>query len=306
MGKIVVAGSINMDVVARSEHHPVPGETVIGSDLQYFPGGKGSNQAVAAGRIGGSAYLVGKLGKDAFGNAMKTFLEGENLLLDYLTYSDTHPTGVALIVVNAESENTIVVVPGSNGILSPADVSTIELNPGDVVLSQFEIPQETVLSLFQRAKNAGATTILNPAPAARFVPGLAEAVDYLVVNETELAFLSDEEISWENIAVLHQQSLKLRTREDQVIIVTLGAKGLICVDGDDLIEVPGFPVEAVDTTGAGDCFVGALAASLADGHPLVSTLRFATAAAALSVQCMGASPSMPGHDDVLRLLSVEE
>ena len=306
MGKIVVAGSINMDVVARSHHHPQPGETVIGSDLQYFPGGKGSNQAVAASRLGGNVFLVGKLGKDAFGHSLNAFLAQENLNLDYLTFSDTHPTGVALIVLDKQSENTIVVVPGSNNMLSPDDMSKVELNPGDVVLAQFEVPQETILSLFNRAATAGAITILNPAPAARFIPGLAEVVDYLVVNETELAFLSDEDISWENVDIIHKQALKLQAKERQTIIVTLGANGLVCVDHDSLIEVRGFQVDVVDTTGAGDCFVGALAASLAGGNPLLDALRFATASAALSVQRMGASPSMPNHSDVVRFLSTPE
>lgn len=303
MGKIIVAGSINMDVVARSRHHPRPGETVVGNDLQYFPGGKGSNQAVAASRLGGNVFLVGKLGKDAFGHSMSVFLEQENLRLDYLTFSDSHPTGVALIVLNEQSENTIVVVPGSNSMLNPEDVSKVVVNPGDVVLSQFEIPQETILSLFSRAKATGAITILNPAPAARFIPGLAEAVDYLVVNETELAFLTDGGISWQNVDTIHRQALKLQATENQTIIVTLGAKGLVCVDREGLIEIPGFEVNVVDSTGAGDCFVGGLAVSLVEKKPLVEALRFATACAALSVQKMGASPSMPQYDEVARFLS---
>jgi ribokinase len=129
MNKIIVAGSINMDVVARAHHHPQPGETVIGSDLHYFPGGKGSNQAVAANRLGGNVSLVGKLGKDAFGNSMSNFLKDEGLDLTHLTFSDTHPTGTALIIVNDQSENTIVVVPGSNTAVCPSSVSPLRVVP---------------------------------------------------------------------------------------------------------------------------------------------------------------------------------
>jgi ribokinase len=230
-------------------------------------------------------------------------LEQENLHLDYLKFSDSHPTGVALIVLDEQSENTIVVVPGSNSMLQPEDMSKVKLSPGDVVLSQFEIPQETILTLFSRAKAARASTILNPAPAARLIPGLAEVVDYLVVNETELAFLSNELISQENLDIIHKQALKLQATEHQTVIVTLGAKGLASIDSNGLIEIPGFEVNVVDTTGAGDCFVGALAVSLAEDKSLVEALRFATASAAMSVQRMGASPSMPQYDEVVRFLA---
>ena len=302
MGKIIVVGSINMDVVGLTQKLPQPGETVIGAELHYFPGGKGSNQAVAASRLGDQVYLAGKLGKDGFGKSMQEFLEQENLILDYLTFSDSAPTGIALITVDAKSENTIVVIPGSNGELDHSDIDAIPLNRGDIVVCQFEIPQETIFRLFKRATANNATTILNPAPAATFVPGLLELTDCLVVNETELAFLTDSEIAEDDFDKLKTQALKLQVCNKQKVVVTLGAKGIVCLQDNDLIEERGLNVKAVDTTGAGDCFVGAFAVALADGRTLEHALRFANVAAALSVQKMGASTSMPQRTEVDKLL----
>ncbi len=293
MSRIIVAGSINMDVVARTQSHPRLGETVIGNELHYIPGGKGSNQAVAASRLGGDVVLVGKLGQDAFGNDLAAFLKDEQLNLDHLHFAANAPTGTALIVINAESENTIVVVPGSNGVLSPEEVEQIELDQHTVVVSQFEIPQTTILRLYERSRNRGATTILNPAPAAPFATGLLELVDYLVVNETELAFFSGSDTILSDRKSIVTLAHQLRHKEAQTIIVTLGAEGVLCVQGDDVLEVPGQSVKAVDTTGAGDCFVGALAVALSEKRELRDALRFANQAAALSVQRLGASASLP-------------
>lgn len=295
---IIVAGSINMDVVARTQHHPRPGETVIGNELHYIPGGKGSNQAVAASRLGGDVMLVGKLGQDAFGDTLFTFLQKEKLNLEHLGRDAEAPTGTALIVVNAESENTIVVVPGSNGKVMPEDVEAVALDADTVVLSQFEIPQPTIVRLYKRARVAGARTVLNPAPAAPFETGLLELVDYLIVNETELAFFSGSEEAHNDKTTLIELARQLRYTKTQTIIITLGAAGLLCVHGDNVLEVPGQKVKAVDTTGAGDCFAGALAVALSEGRELEAALRFANQAAALSVQRLGASASLPYRDEL--------
>ncbi|MEO0562171.1 MAG: PfkB family carbohydrate kinase, partial [Chloroflexota bacterium] len=161
MGKIVVAGSINMDVVTQAERLPKPGETLFGHDLHYIPGGKGSNQAVAASRLSDAVYLVGKLGRDPFGDALTTFLNAERLNLSYLGYDDKAPTGIALITVDDASENTIVVISGSNFEVSSADVEAVSIDAEDTVVSVFEIPQETIRTLFERAKAVGARTVLN-------------------------------------------------------------------------------------------------------------------------------------------------
>ncbi len=298
MSGIIVAGSINMDVVAQTERLPRPGETVKGTDLHYLPGGKGSNQAVAASRLADGVRLVGRLGRDAFGDTLTAFLQQENLDLSAVRYSDSAPSGTAIIVVDAASENTIVIIPGSNAEVSPADVEAVELAAGDVVVSVFEIPQETILRLFQRARQAGARTVINPAPAAEMMPGLLEFIDVLVVNETELAFFAGAPDVAEDLDTVRQQALALRADPQQVVVVTLGARGVVCIQGDDFVHVAGRRVQAVDTTGAGDCFVGALAVALSEGQELRAALNFANTAAALSVQKLGASTSMPRRADV--------
>lgn len=300
MGRIILAGSINMDIVARTAHHPQPGETVFGQALHYIPGGKGSNQAVGASRLSDRVCFVGKLGRDPFGDSLTAFLKGERLNLDHLSYSDDQPTGIALITVSDTSENTIVVVSGSNYALSEADVNDVEIAAGDVVVSVFEIPQATIKALFTRAKQVGATTILNPAPAAPFTEGLLALTDYVIVNETELAFFAGQERVTDAITEIEAYAGKMRATPDQTVIVTLGAKGVVCVSAQATLHIEGVQVNAVDTTGAGDCFTGALAVGLLEGMPLRQAAQFANQAASLSVQRLGASVSMPYRDELQR------
>jgi ribokinase len=297
MGKIIVAGSINMDVVARTTHLPKPGETIFGHSSHYIPGGKGSNQAVAASRLNDAVHLIGKLGRDPFGDALTTFLQGEQLNLDYITYSETQPSGVALITVDDASENSIVVISGSNYELSIADVNAIPVDADDVIVSVFEIPQASIKALFARAKAVGATTVLNPAPAVPFIEGLFPLVDYLIVNETELAFFAGTHEVSDDYTQITAYAQQLRDNPSQTIIVTLGGKGLVCVQ-DEVIQIAGIAVDAVDTTGAGDCFTGALSVALFEGKPLTDALNFANTAASLSVQKLGASASMPYREAV--------
>lgn len=298
MGKILVAGSINMDIVAKMAHLPRAGETVFGDELHNIPGGKGSNQAVAASRLGENVYLVGKLGRDVFGKSLAVFLEEEQLNLDYLLYSETHPTGVALINVDQQSENSITVISGSNFQLSEQDVEQIKMEESDVAVSVFEIPQHTILHLFKKAKQAKAKTILNPAPANPFIDELLETVDYLIINETELAFYSQHDEVSEDMESIRQNAFALCKKPGQTIIVTLGAKGVICVSGEDVIQVAGVKVDAIDTTGAGDCFTGAFAVAISEQMPIGKALAFANTAAMLSVQKLGASTSMPYRPQV--------
>lgn len=298
MSKIIVAGSINMDIVAEVKSQPRPGETIFGHDLHYIPGGKGSNQAVAASRLGENVYLVGKLGRDAFGNSLTDFLKNESLNLDYLFYSEDHPTGIALITVDENSENSIIVISGSNFQLSTEDIEEIALNEDDVVVSVFEIPQTTIKYLFERARQSGAKTVLNPAPATAFIDGLLETVDYLIVNETELAFFSGHDETGEDINMIVQQAQQLRKFDGQTIIVTLGSKGVVCVNAEDSLRIEGISVKAIDTTGAGDCFTGAFAVAIAEQMPIDKALQFANRAASISVQRLGASTSMPTRSEV--------
>ena len=297
MGNIFVAGSINMDIVTRMKHLPRPGETVFGQELHYIPGGKGSNQAVAASRLGDNVHLVGKLGRDAFGQALTDFLRKEKLNLDFLFYSDTEPTGVAIINIDGRSENSIVVISGSNFQLTEQDVAQVDMSENDVVVSVFEIPQLTIKHLFTQAHRNNAKTILTPAPAAEFTDGLLETVDYLILNETELAFFSNQD-QLNEIDEIVYHAKQLRCHSEQTIIVTLGAKGLVCINNDQVIQIDGVCVNAVDTTGAGDCFAGAFSVAISELMPLEDALLFANKAASISVQHLGASTSMPSRNDV--------
>lgn len=297
MADVYVVGSVNMDVVALADRHPRHGETVRGNDLKFLPGGKGANQAVAARRAGARTYMVGTLGDDAFARELRAFLEAEGLDLSFLGVAPGVPTGTALITV-AEAENTIVVVPGANDALSVTDVKDLPFAAGGVVVAEFETPQSTVLAAFQRAQQIGARTILNPAPAATPIAGLLEATDVLVVNESEVSWLVDGTsagLMSPDDAVAAAK--KARHRHEQIVIVTLGANGAVAVAGDRTLRVEGHEVDAVDTTGAGDCFVGNLAAELARGADYASALQVANQAASICVQVLGAAGSMPYQDD---------
>lgn len=303
MGRVFVAGSINMDVVATADRHPRVGETVAGRQVLYFPGGKGANQAVAASRLGAKTTLIGRLGIDAFGAELKTFLSAQGIDPGSIKETPETHTGTAIITV-AASDNTIVVIPGSNALVSADDVADAPLAKGDVAVSQFEIPLPTIAAFFQRARAAGATTLLNPAPAQKMSGELLALVDILVLNETELGFLAGVELSEsDEAAKIIAVARKLQARQDQTICVTLGKRGVLALAASEEFAVQGRVVKAVDTTGAGDCFVGALASQLAGGVPLRAALAFANAAASISVQRMGAGPSMPTAAEVAAVLS---
>ena len=302
MGRVFVAGSINMDVVATAERHPRIGETVAGKQVLYFPGGKGANQAVAAAKLGTATTLIGRLGADAFGEQLQTFLAAQGIDLRLVRETAYAHTGTAIITV-AEADNTIVVVPGANATLNADDVAEVPLTEDDVAVSQFEIPQPAITAFFQRARTAGATTILNPAPAIACSAELLDLVDILVLNETELGFLSGKEFSGGSDHARLVEAAKSLSSGDKIVCVTLGERGaLALIDGKPL-PIPGRKVQAVDTTGAGDCFVGAFAAQLASGNTIPYALAYANVAASICVQRMGAGPSMPTAAEVNALLS---
>jgi len=298
MGRVFVAGSINMDVVATADRHPRIGETVAGSAVLYFPGGKGANQAVAAAKLGASTTLIGRLGKDAFGDQLKAFLAAEAIDLSFVRQTAEAHTGTAIITV-ANADNTIVVIPGANALIDAAGVAGPELAKGDIAVSQFEIPLPAISAFFTRARAAGATTILNPAPAKEFGGELLDLVDILVLNETELGLLTRTALrDSDDHARFIGAAKSLQASRDQTICVTLGKRGVLAlVDGEPVV-IPGRFVTAVDTTGAGDCFVGALAARLADGAAMRDALFAANTAASICVQRIGAAPSMPTADEV--------
>jgi ribokinase len=301
MGRVLVAGSINMDVVATAERHPRIGETVAGDAVLYFPGGKGANQAVAAAKLGAATTLIGRLGKDSFGQELRIFLAAQGVNLSFVKDTAEAHTGTAIITV-ADTDNTIVVVPGANARVSPEDVAATALAKGDVAVSQFEIPQATIAAFFKRARAAGATTILNPAPAGKFDSGLLDLVDVLILNETELGFLTDRELCDSDDSDRFIDAARSLAAGDKLICVTLGRRGVLALTGGEPLLVAGREVKAIDTTGAGDCFVGALASQLAGGSSLRDALGYANAAASICVQRMGAAPSMPTAAEVMDVL----
>lgn len=303
MGRVFIAGSINMDVVATADRHPGIGETVAGYSLRYFPGGKGANQAVAATRLGAATTLIGRLGKDAFGDQLKNFLSTQGLDLTFVRETAGVHTGTAIITV-AKADNTIVVIPGANGLVSAADVTAPTIAKGDVAVSQFEIPLAAVKAFFLRAGAAGATKILNPAPAITCDAELLELVDILILNESELGLLAGTELrATDDHARFVEAAQSLPIGPDKIVCVTLGQRGVLALINGEPLIIPGRPVTAVDTTGAGDCFVGAVAAQLAGGSSIGNALDYANTAASICVQRMGAAPSMPSAAEVEAVLS---
>ena len=302
MARVFVAGSINMDVVATADRHPQVGETVAGTAVLYFPGGKGANQAVSAAKLGAPSTLIGRLGADAFGKELRTFLAAQGIDLTFVKDTAEAHTGTALITI-ANADNTIVVVPGANALVSAEDVGAAALAKGDVAVSQFEIPLPTIAAFFARARAAGATTILNPAPAIKFGRELLDLVDVLVLNETELGVLAGVALRDSDDDARFIEAIRLlQTRPDQTVCVTLGRRGVLAVVDGQTSVIAGRAVKAVDTTGAGDCLVGALAAQLAGGKSIHDALTYANAAASICVQRMGAAPSMPTAAEVADLL----
>jgi ribokinase len=293
MSQVFVAGSINMDVVATADRHPRIGETVMGKQVLYFPGGKGANQAVAAAKLGAATTLIGQVGTDAFGQELKAFLAAQGVDLRFVKDTALTHTGTAIITV-ADADNTIVVVPGANALVSAEDVGAPVLAKGDVAVSQFEIPLTTVSTFFKRARAAGATTILNPAPALAFDAELLDLVDILILNESELSLLAKTELrDSDEPARFIEAARVLQGERDMIVCVTLGKRGVVALVQGTPLVVEGRAVKAVDTTGAGDCFVGAVAARLAAGESIRDALSYANMAASICVQRMGAAPSMP-------------
>lgn len=297
MGKVLVAGSINMDVVAFSKRLPRPGETVIGTQAAFYPGGKGANQAVASARAGVETRMFGRVGTDIFGAEMLAFLKASGVDAAGVEIVEGG-SGTAVIFVADDGENSIVVAPGANASFRAPD---IECDEGDVLVAQFEVPLDSVKDFLDKGKASGAKTLLNPAPAAEF--DFMDIVDVLVVNETELQMLTKEPTLPTSPEAIAQTARLLRARPEQVVVVTLGAEGAVACVQSDCIWSRGHEVEAHDTTGAGDCFVGSLAARLSQGDEIENAMEYANTAAALSVQRVGAGPSMPSAKEVLTCIS---
>ena len=300
---VVVVGSANLDTVYRLDSIPSPGETVLATGSDAVPGGKGNNQAVAAARAGAAVSFVVALGTDAAGDALAAAAREAGIRLHARRVDE--PTGTAVIMVDRRAENAIVVDSGANRSLVDLDEDELALVAGaDVLLLQLETPMSTVAAAAAHAHASGTTVVLNAAPARPVPPGVLDVVDVLIVNEHEAAVVAEEENGPVGDASHHDLAARL-TGRGSAVIVTLGARGaLVAVPGEPPVHVPGFPVTAVDTTGAGDTFCGALAAALdreesgRDLRVLLRAAEFATAAAALSVQRPGAVPSIPTLEEI--------
>ena len=290
MSRVHVVGSIIQDIVVGADRHPLPGETIRGTSLRTYPGGKGANQAIAAVRAGAMVSMIGITGRDAAGQNLTAYLRDSGVACDLVSTTDEAPTGTGLITV-ARGENMIVVVVGANAYLDEAAALRIGFEPDDVCVAQLETPVSTTLVAFRRARAAGATTMLNAAPAAPVSNDLLNLVDILVVNEHELTTVFDVAMP----EVLGSEILpdRLSARFGGVLILTLGANGAALWNPGQRVLIPGHQVEAVDSTGAGDCFVGYLAAGLVAGLGLEQAARRANRAAAISVSCHGAASSIP-------------
>jgi ribokinase len=301
--RIVVVGSLNMDLVVQTPRIPKPGETILGAgDLQMIPGGKGANQAYGSALLGAEVAMVGRVGEDTFGETLIQNLDKVEVDTSFIIQDTDAPTGIALIVVEGSGQNSIVVSSGANGRLSPEDVSQREdvIQSADVLLLQLEIPLEAVLRAADLAKLHGVTTVLNPAPAQPLEPELLRLIDYLIPNETEFALLSGHEIHSndkikEAAAVLHQSGLK-------IIIMTMGNRGALLLTEDSFTHSPAFTVDPIDTTAAGDAFVASFVVAMAEGKSLQEAIRYGNAAGALACTKFGAQPSLPNRSELKDML----
>ena len=295
---VFVLGSINLDAVARVDDLPRPGETVAGTSLQLFLGGKGANQAVAAARMGAPTRLMGAVGGDYSGKSLKAKLAGYGVQVADVMELDGAPTGQAHVWVANNAENMIVVTAGANALVTPQHVAATPIEGQRVLLCQLETPPTAIEALFRAGAAKGALRVLNAAPALPQGAALFPLTDILILNQTELATyakLDREPARLEEVSIAAR---KLMSRPDQTIIVTLGSAGVAAVRRDEAFLVEGKKVKAIDTVGAGDCFCGSLAAGLASGMDLREAVELANAAAALSVQKAGAAPSMPSRREV--------
>ncbi len=291
--QITVVGSLNMDLVARTHHIPQPGETILGGELHTLPGGKGANQAVAAARLGGSVAMVGRVGEDAFTGPLLDNLAAAGVDYTFVSRDSGAATGVALIVVDDAGQNSIVVTSGANMRLVPADVNAAEtaIAGAKVLLLQLESPLEAVTRAAEVARSHGVTVILNPAPAQPLPASLLALVDVLIPNETETALLTGQIIN--NQAEAEAAAVKLRQSGVGTVILTLGERGALLTSATETKLFPAFKITPVDTTAAGDAFVGGLAVALAEGKPLAEAVRWGNAAGALAATQLGAQPSLP-------------
>jgi ribokinase len=301
MKKICVIGSINMDLTTVVERFPQAGETITGLSFASFPGGKGANQAVAAARLGGAVTMFGKIGGDSYGEEYLKVFEANSVNHNGVTVEKGSSTGLAVIEVDNSGENKIIIVPGANSLV---DIDFInnhyeQLLQYDIFLLQLEIPMEAVLYAVKKLKGANKTIILDPAPAAILPEEIYKYIDYITPNETEIEILTGLRIH--NVSDIKSASTLLLSKGANAVIVKAGKDGAYINNREGFTHVPGFTVNAVDTTAAGDSFNGGFAFSLANGNTVVHSVSFANAVGALSTTSLGAQSAMPILEQVKRM-----
>lgn len=296
MKKVLVVGSLNMDMIVSVNAIPIEGETVLATSIEKHRGGKGANQAVASSRFGANTCMIGTVGNDDNGRILLSGLKSDGVDTKGIIINNSEPTGMAWITVDKKGQNSIVVIPGANGMLAKDDIDSNDelFNEADIVLLQLEIPLETAFYVINKASEKGCKIILNPAPAVILEEDILSKVDIITPNENELDILTSGNID----DSLLQKAQKLLDSGVKNVVCTLGEKGAMLVNKSGHALFPANSVIAVDTTGAGDCFNGVLAAELARGINIEEAIKMAVKASSISVTQKGAQPSMPRRQDV--------
>lgn len=306
--KVVVFGSYVTDLSAKCTRFPAAGETVKGSTFQTGPGGKGSNQAVAAHRAGADVTMITKVGNDTFGNEVKKFYRENGMPLDGIITDEEHPSGAALIMVHAENmQNEIVVIPGACEHITAEDIETIKpiLDQADIVLTQLETNLDATLEVLRYSKARGCMTVLNPAPAVPLTDEMFSLVDVITPNETEASLLTGVAVG-EKIEDARRAAQALRQRGVEKVIITLGERGSYALDDEGEFVSPSLHLgQVVDTTGAGDAYNGGLVAAFSFGFDFHEAIRYATVVSGLSVTKPGTAPAMPEYDEIQKYFRKE-
>jgi ribokinase len=300
MSDILDVGSLNADLVVRSPRFPQPGETISGEDLQIIPGGKGANQAVAAARQGVSVSMLGRVGSDSFGPELISNLKRNHVDTSHVQTTSDSATGTATIIVDANGQNSIVLSPGGNGKVSPADLEAVSVPDHKLLLLQLEIPIETVISAAQRAKENGLLILLNPAPARPLPNELISLADFILPNEGELSLLTGQPVH--DLPSAEKAAKRLLERGAHTVIVTLGPNGALIVSSKQVTHVNTYRVDVVDTTAAGDAFIGGFASALLQNKSVEEAVRYGCACGALATTRFGAQPSLPTKAEVEKFL----
>jgi len=297
MNKICILGSINMDMVVSVDKMPLVGETIFSENFKLAHGGKGANQAVASQRLGSEVYMISKVGKDAYGLQILNGLEKENINISNVFKDDVNPTGTAIITVNSEGNNSIIVVAGANMTLSVDEISKCKdvIASSDIIVAQFETPIEVTMEAFKFAKENGVITILNPAPAKEIPNELLKYTDIIVPNETEATTLTGVDVK--DLESAKQAANVFLNNSVKYVIITLGDKGAAVISKEDGVLIPAYKVNAIDSTAAGDSFIGAISTKLKKSDlnimSLVEAVKFGNKVSAIAVQREGAQPSIP-------------